>query len=67
MKANRFPKGWDEKRVHRVLRHYETQTEAEAVAEDEKTLKGQAIVQVPHELLPVIRELVRLYQAHRKI
>ncbi len=66
MKANRFPKGWDEKRVRRVLQHYETQTEAEAVAEDEKALKGRTIVQVPHELLPVIRELIRLYHAHGK-
>ena len=36
MKTNRFPRGWDEKRVKRVLAHYETQTEEEAVAEDEQ-------------------------------
>lgn len=34
MKEN-FPPGWDEERVRRVLAHYEEQTEAEAVAEDE--------------------------------
>ncbi len=27
MKQNRFPKGWDEERVKRVLDHYENQTE----------------------------------------
>ena len=35
MKLSRFPKGWDEERVKRVLDHYENQTEDEAVAEDE--------------------------------
>ena len=35
MKANKFPPGWDEERVRRVLEHYEAQTEEEAVAEDE--------------------------------
>lgn len=35
MKQSRFPKGWDEERVKRVLDHYENQTEDEAAAEDE--------------------------------
>jgi len=34
-KLNRFPKGWNEARVREVLEHYESQTEEEAVAEDE--------------------------------
>lgn len=35
MRENRFPPGWDEERVKKVLSHYEEQTEREAVAEDE--------------------------------
>jgi hypothetical protein len=35
MRANNFPPGWDEHRVRKVIEHYETQTEEEAVAEDE--------------------------------
>ena len=35
MRQNRFPPGWDEERVRRGLAHYQEQTEAEAVAEDE--------------------------------
>ena len=38
MEQNRFPPGWEEERVRRVLAHYEEQTEAEAVAEDEAAL-----------------------------
>jgi len=35
MSENKFPPGWDKKRVQRVLAYYECQTEDEAVAEDE--------------------------------
>ena len=34
MKENKFPPGWDEERVRRVLAHYEEQTEDDAAAED---------------------------------
>jgi hypothetical protein len=42
----RFPTGWGEERVQRVLTHYETQTEMEAVAEDEAACEspGQPLV-----------------------
>lgn len=33
MRENRFPPGWDERRVRAVLEHYEGQSEEEAVAE----------------------------------
>ncbi|MBC8521978.1 MAG: hypothetical protein ISS94_05175 [Candidatus Syntrophoarchaeum sp.] len=50
--CNRFPPGWDEKRVQRVLAHYESQTGAEAVAEDEAAYEqeGQTIIEIPQEL-----------------
>jgi hypothetical protein len=56
----RFPPGWDEERVQRVLAHYETQTAEEAVAEDEAAFEkpNKAVIQVPKELVPVIRELI---------
>jgi type II secretory pathway component PulC len=65
MKQNRFPPGWDEARVQRVLAHYETQTEAEAVAEDEAAFEApdQTLVSVPRELVPAVRELIA---KHRK-
>jgi hypothetical protein len=61
-KANRqkFPPGWDEKRVRKVLEHYENQTEDEAVAEDEAAYQaeGQTVMIVPTELVPAIRQLL---------
>ena len=35
MRQAKYPTGWDEERVRRVLEHYETQSDEEAVAEDE--------------------------------
>ena len=56
----KFPSGWNEERVRRVLAHYEQQTEEEAVAEDEAASgqEGQTFIAVPTELLPKVRELI---------
>ncbi|MDE3000532.1 MAG: hypothetical protein OXU79_15785 [Gemmatimonadota bacterium] len=50
--AARFPKGWDEDRVRRLLEHYESQTEDEAAAEDEAVLedKSQTLVAIPEKI-----------------
>ena len=60
MKQNNFPEGWDEDRVKRVLAHYENQTESEAVAEDESAWEdtAQTFMEVPNDLVPVVRELI---------
>ena len=60
MKIPEFPEGWDEERVKRVLAHYESQTEEEAVAEDEAAYEDQrqTMMEVPNELVPAVRELL---------
>jgi hypothetical protein len=60
MKQAKFPAGWDEERVRRVLAHYETQTDEQAVAEDEAAYEDsdQAMIEVPNDLLPAVRELL---------
>jgi len=60
MKKTEFPPGWNEDRVHRVLAHYELQTEDEAVAEDEAAYEDrtQTTMEVPTELVPAVRELI---------
>ncbi len=67
MKKNQFPKGWDEQRVRRVLSHYESQSEEEQAAEDEKAFSDRAhtVVEVPAELMPLIREIVAQYRPTR--
>ena len=65
MKQTKFPPGWDEKRVQRVLAHYEEQTREEAVAEDEAAAEdtSQTVMEIPRELVPTVRELIA---KHRK-
>jgi hypothetical protein len=65
MAQSRFPPGWDDERVRRVLAHYEAQSEDEAVAEDEATFEtaGQTLMEVPSDVVPAVRELIA---KHRK-
>ena len=59
-KQNRFPKGWNEAKVREVVKHYESQTEGEAVAEDEAAFRRRTytVVLVPKELVPAITKLL---------
>ena len=36
-RRQKMPEGWDDARIRRVVNHYEMQSEAEAIAEDEAT------------------------------
>lgn len=64
MKQSKFPPGWDEKRVQEVLDHYESQTEEQAVAEDEAAFEenGFTVMEIPSELVPKVRELIAKYK-----
>ena len=59
MSQNKFPDGWDEDKVQRVLAHYGEQTEDEALAEDEAGIQpSETVMNVPHDLVPKVRELI---------
>ena len=61
MKNQRFPAGWDQKRVEKLIADYESLTEEEQVADDEASVsdqRGQAVITVPDALLPAIRQLL---------
>jgi len=64
MNQSKFPPGWDEERVRRILAHYEEQTEEEALAEDEAAFENrtQTFIEVPNDLVPVVRELIAKHQ-----
>ena len=68
MRQKKFPPGWDEDRMRKVLVHYEQQTEEEAVAEDEAAFEGstQTVIEVPKELLLAIRELIAKHKESRR-
>ena len=58
--ATNFPQGWDEERVRRILRHYDSLTEDEEVAEDEAAFEdsAQTVMEIPNDLVPAVRALL---------
>ena len=63
---NKLPAGWSEDKIKRVIDHYETQSEDEAVAEDEAALAvEETLIQVPLELVADVRALIAREQAKR--
>jgi hypothetical protein len=60
MRQNKLPPGWNEERVQRVLAHYESQTDEEAVAEDEAAYEdsGDTFMKIPYKLVPIVRDLI---------
>jgi len=69
MKQSKFPKGWDEERVTTVLSHYESQSEEEAVAEDENAWNdpSHTFLEVPNDLIPAVRELLAKRRVERRL
>ena len=61
MNEQRFPKGWDEQRMKRLLAELDARTDEEWIAADEAAAAGegdQAVITVPAALLPEIRRLL---------
>ena len=60
MKQSSFPPEWDEEKSLRVIAYYERRSEDQALAEDEAAFQGQSqtLMEVPSELVPVIRQLI---------
>jgi hypothetical protein len=54
------PKGWDDKRVRRVLDHYDSQTDDSAAAEDQEAYESitRTAMEVPIDLVPEVRDLI---------
>jgi len=60
MKQNKFPPGWDEERARRVVKHYESQSGEEALAEDESRTEDRSgvLMRIPRHLVAAVRELI---------
>ena len=60
MSKQKFPPGWDQARVERLIAHYDEMDEDALLAEDEaaKEAQGQTLMIVPTELVPSVRELI---------
>ena len=66
MNRNKFPAGWNEQKVRRVIDHYEAQSEEDAVLEDEKGVEPSAtVMKIPRDLVPKVRELIAKRKTRR--
>lgn len=64
MSDKKLPEGWDDAKIKRVLAHYESQSEEEALAEDEAGIRpSSTVMSVPHELVAEVRELIAKRQS----
>lgn len=59
-KKQKYPPGWEEKRVRKLAEHYDNQTDDEAVAEVEAAMndENQTLMMVPTELVPEVVKLI---------
>jgi hypothetical protein len=65
MKEQKFPAGWDEKRVKELVAELDARSEEEWLAADEAAATGdtgQTVITVPTSLLPDIRKLLAEHQ-----
>jgi hypothetical protein len=59
MSENKFPKGWNDAKIRRVLAHYEKQSEEDSVLEDESGVgASETVMSVPRDLVPKVREMI---------
>ncbi len=60
MRKQKFPPGWDEKRVQELIAHYENQSEDEEFADIEAAREASDITMmaIPSDLVPEIRALL---------
>lgn len=59
-RENKFPPGWDEQHVRELVDRYESQSQDEAVAEDEAAFEGSetTMIEIPNRLVAAVRELL---------
>jgi hypothetical protein len=59
-RKQKLPRGWNEKRVQRVIAYYNRQTEDEELDEYEAGMKveGLTVMLIPSDLVPEVRRLI---------
>jgi hypothetical protein len=68
LKLSTFSRIWDQERIAEVPEHCESQTEEEALAQEEAALElvGQTLMEVLTELVPAASELLAKHKAARR-
>ena len=64
MNQAKFPAGWDEGKVRRVISHYDEQSDEEALLEDQTGVESsETVMNVPHDLVAKVREMIAKRQS----
>jgi hypothetical protein len=60
----KFPPGWNERKVRAVIQHYDRLTDEELAHEIEtaQEVKAETLISVPTELLPAVQKLIVRHQ-----
>ena len=64
MRKNKYPRGWTEARIRKVIDYYDSQTEDEEAAEIESAL-ASTTMEVPKALVPGDRDLIAARKSAR--
>jgi hypothetical protein len=64
MPKNKYPRGWSEARIRKVIEYYDSQTEDEEASEIESAL-ASTTMEVPKALVPVVRDLIATRKSTR--
>ena len=64
MTTEKYPRGWNQARVRRVLEYYESQSDEEAAAEIEAGFESTTM-EAPRALVPAVRVLIAKRKAAR--
>ena len=64
MTTEKYPRGWNEARVRRVLEYYESQSDEEVAAEIDASFESTTM-EVPREIVPAVRVLIAKRKAAR--
>lgn len=60
----KYPIGWNEKKVREVIAHYDQQTDEEGAAEIESAaeVEGETWMSIPAELVSAVERLIKQHQ-----
>lgn len=64
MRKNKYPNGWSEARIRKVIEYYDSQTDEEEAAEIEAAL-ASTTMEAPKALVPVVRGLIATRKSSR--
>jgi hypothetical protein len=58
----KFPPGWNERKVRAVIKHYEQLSDEQLAREIESAPEEETLMSIPAELVPAVQKLIARHQ-----